>query len=340
MSEDSDVGPGWAAIDAALERLYPGQQPRHFANPAARFKGDQLVGVSAYRRQEPVPHWHYITYGLTELYEKEFRNPELSGFGFELTMRIVSDDDVDPPMWPLNVLTMMANYVARSGNRLGDGEWMGELGPITNVVQTSLTAAAFAYDPELPAIATVHGEVSFLQIVPLTTDEINAVTSWNAGGLLAAMLPAMPLWATDPTRGSHLHDPVIADVVAQGMTRDGSTTGLMFLTTLDWTAASGGLHPRAPAQAQFTVTMTAAKVRAIVELLGSRLLFDREVALASQEYTVRCLPGPTPGAVVTDERTLEITIPPEACRALAATLVTEPGEYEIQGIPQVRFRLV
>jgi len=37
--------------------------------------------------KEP-PHWHYITFGFTELYGKTSPNREISGYGFELTFRL------------------------------------------------------------------------------------------------------------------------------------------------------------------------------------------------------------------------------------------------------------
>ena len=339
--EDSDIGPGWAAIDAALERLYGGQEHRHFANPAARFQGDQLVGVSVYRRQEPVPHWHYITYGLTDLFGEQEPGPEGSGFGFELTFRVASDDDVDPPMWPLNMLHSLAQYVGTSGTGLGHGHWMGDRGPITDVAPTKLTSMAFSRDPELASITSPSGSVEFIQAVPLTTDEIRALTAWNTDGLLAAIAPVMPLWVTDLQRDSHLRDPAVAEVVAQGMTQDGSATHLMFLTTLDWEASAptwrrflGQEMPR------YTVTLTAERIEGVAALLESRLLFGRFVALVSEDKSVFCWPGDLPSVEVEEDRRLKVTIPPEACRALVATLRREPGEYEVEGLPQLLFRLV
>ena len=72
-SGTDDLAPGWDAITAALERLYPGQEPRHYGAARRRRLGgpDPIDGLSAYMRLEPVPHWHIVTYGFSELYEKE-----------------------------------------------------------------------------------------------------------------------------------------------------------------------------------------------------------------------------------------------------------------------------
>ena len=86
---------GW---DNALYKIYKGAEPKHMA-PIIPFilGGDNpLDGISAYKRMDPVPHWHYITYGFSELYEKESDDRERSGFGFELTLKVRSDKD-EPP---------------------------------------------------------------------------------------------------------------------------------------------------------------------------------------------------------------------------------------------------
>jgi suppressor of fused len=40
---------------------------------------DPLQGISVYKNLEPRPHFHYVIYGLSELYEKESENQEPSG---------------------------------------------------------------------------------------------------------------------------------------------------------------------------------------------------------------------------------------------------------------------
>ncbi|KAG1606612.1 hypothetical protein G6F45_013943 [Rhizopus arrhizus] len=41
----------------------------------------------------PVPHWHYITYGFSELYAKESSDADASGYGSELTFRLAAVDE-------------------------------------------------------------------------------------------------------------------------------------------------------------------------------------------------------------------------------------------------------
>src|SRR5437016_3424342 len=109
-----DEAPGWHAIDAALDRLYPDQtEPLHVAAvPHPPLGGDGLIyGISAYRAENP-PHWHLVTYGFSELYAKESDDPAVSGWGFELTMRLPrAEADTQPPAYAVNFLFNLGRYV-------------------------------------------------------------------------------------------------------------------------------------------------------------------------------------------------------------------------------------
>ena len=89
MKEDNEWAPGWEAIDAEFDRLYPGQKPAHFGTniqSRAMFGGDEyLDGFSVYdmgngcRRihqccihhlQKHVHHFHdlHLNHGLNALF--------------------------------------------------------------------------------------------------------------------------------------------------------------------------------------------------------------------------------------------------------------------------------
>ena len=88
--------------------IYGEQEPKHYGTlvPYSLGGEDPLDGISTYKSGTPVPHWHFVTYGFSELYEKELDNTEYSGYGFELTFRLVrNEDEEEPPAWALNVIT-------------------------------------------------------------------------------------------------------------------------------------------------------------------------------------------------------------------------------------------
>ena len=115
---DASAAPGRAAIASALDVLYQGRQPRTFenANPWSRGGEDPLDAISVWQRAEPVPHWHYVSYGLSDLYAKKSPS-SASGFGFELTLRAaVEPGATEPPLWPMHLLQSLARYVYRTGH--------------------------------------------------------------------------------------------------------------------------------------------------------------------------------------------------------------------------------
>lgn len=78
---DDETTPGWEAISRACDRLYPGQEPKHYGTIIKWVLGgnDPLDGISAYKAPGPPPHWHIVSYGLTELYEKTSDHKAQSG---------------------------------------------------------------------------------------------------------------------------------------------------------------------------------------------------------------------------------------------------------------------
>lgn len=216
MSEEELNADGWAAIDEALEQLYGEQEQKHYGTAIPYMLGgpDPLNGISVYEVREPLPHWHFVTYGFSELYEKESEDPEHSGYGFELTFRLFKPATEDePPAWALNLLQNLGRYVFNSGNVFRSGDYMDANGPIALEADTLLTALAFIADPLLPAIDTPNGRLEFIQLVGITNDELLAMQVWNTLGVLAEMTEHLPLYMTDLQRDSLLKLPAIAEAV-------------------------------------------------------------------------------------------------------------------------------
>jgi hypothetical protein len=171
MATDEDAAPGWDALEAAFARLYPGQEPHHWASlmpTRVVFGGPEVIdGFSAYAATDPKPHWHWLTYGLTELYAKDGDDPEWSGWGYELTMRVLRAGEGMPAMWPLQALQTVANWAHRSERVLEAGDFWDTGKPLAGDEPCDLTGMAFAADAELPPLATPHGRVELLQLVCL-----------------------------------------------------------------------------------------------------------------------------------------------------------------------------
>lgn len=134
------------------------------------------------------PHWHYVTFGLSDLHgdgrvhiRDDMDNPEQrSGMGFELTFRLIRNTNVDtqgkqpndmPPIWPANLLQQLARYVFATGNRLCAGDnvpWKKSLDNSTSSIQHMLIAS----DPQLNRILSPFGWIDFCQIVGVTEGKL------------------------------------------------------------------------------------------------------------------------------------------------------------------------
>jgi len=171
FTEDDAVG--WLAIDEKVNEIYGAQEPQHFGTIIKYMLGgkDPLDGLSVYESQRQEDHYHIVSYGLSELYyNEESAGKEFSKYGFEFTLRLKKKED-DDFNWAMNLMQNLARYVFETGKWFEEFHFIPTNSPIRLDYDTNLTAIAFVLDPELGKIQTPHGEVQFLQMVGITTDE-------------------------------------------------------------------------------------------------------------------------------------------------------------------------
>jgi hypothetical protein len=194
-------------IDAIAEKLaavYGSQEPKHWGTVMRYSEGgpDPLDGISAYRAENP-PHWHFVTFGFSELYEKKSQDREVSGWGFELSFRVKRGHDKEaPPEWPLPLLQKLARYVFSNKTPFDHEHYIRWGGPITTLELTKLEALIFAIDPLLGEINTANGRLKFLAAVAITAEEHEFAASQGPERLLPRLLKQNPLGVIDLKRGS------------------------------------------------------------------------------------------------------------------------------------------
>jgi hypothetical protein len=329
-----DESPGWDAIDAALRPLYGDTRPYHLGTIHKWALGgpDPLDGISIYARTEPVPHWHFISYGMTELYTKESENPDESGWGFEFTFRLARDPaEEQPPVWAASLLQNLGRYVYTSGNWFEAGHHMDVNGPIAADREDSeIRAVTFVQDPELGEISTPHGTVVFLQVVGLAMEEYEALRRWNADGMAAALAPHLPLFVTDLDRRSLLADPAVARAVEEGIARDGSSGGVLFVSTAHWERDGGAT----------TLRLGALQAPAIAESLRGRLPFGRERGLRTDDTALAFLPADAFAVEEPAEGVLEVHVPAAALEDLNAVLLPTAGRRAVASVPGLTVEIV
>ena len=163
------------ALYAPLRRVYGEQQPMHWGTLVRWADGgpNPHDAVSAYW-SEVGPHWHYVSWGLSELSDKVTPNPHVSGWGFELTFRLAATlSERSPgahpaaaaPRWPLSLLDDLAKVVFDRQVEFFHGQSIGFGRPWDPAGR--LTAALFVDDPQLGTIDTLNGRVRYLQVAGL-----------------------------------------------------------------------------------------------------------------------------------------------------------------------------
>jgi hypothetical protein len=213
MSESSEdprypvQAPGWAAIDRALGVLYPGQVPHQFTSERAYdLNGPApLPAVAVYESTAP-DGWHFVTYGLTELFEKSSTDAEHSGFGFELSLRLPKGaGEETPPVWAVKLLQALGHYVLSGHAGLDTGHVIDLGGPLAPP-PCALEGVVLVPDPRLGVIDTPFGRMLFLQLFGLTRDELEPMTDWSLERKVGLVMEYDALAITDPGRGSMRED--------------------------------------------------------------------------------------------------------------------------------------
>ncbi|MDR1702135.1 MAG: suppressor of fused domain protein [Sporomusaceae bacterium] len=186
-NQDNDAGHptrGWDAITARFEQLYPGQtNPNHYGTLISYALGgnDPLDGISIYDGGD---FWHFVTYGFSELYEKNSENDsEWSGFGFELTFKLKKLSWIDESEIKniAGVLQSLARYVFSSQRGFKPYEyiWTKQTEGFDCNGKSKLTGFATAPD-EAGLIETPNGKVEFICVVGLTDKELQKIANKEA----------------------------------------------------------------------------------------------------------------------------------------------------------------
>jgi hypothetical protein len=332
---DAEDAPGWLALDGALVDLYGGREPDfdYAAQPTWAEGGEDPLDVIRVFRVDGNgavrPHWHFIGYGLSELYTKESDEADLSGFGFEVTMRVARGNEPEPPAWVIDFLQNLARYVFDTGNVFEANHQFDLGGPIAPGLDTTVEAVVFARDPQLAPMTTPFGRVEFLEVVGVTRDEHELLKDWGTEPFLAALAEVDPLLLTDLRRPSLLTDPARAAELRRRVERDGSSLGGVFVA-----------HAAIQREGGSTVLeLGASAVDDLTRLVKGRTLYDREFFLKGEETLVWVQAGDR-SSVAVDGDTLTLTLERAAAEALRAAVQPRRGDYRLPQLGGFILRVV
>ena len=170
---------GWKAIEAACLKMYPGQtNPKHYGTIISwRFGGnDPLDGISIYDGGD---YYHFVTFGLSEIYEKESENKEYSGFGFELTVKLKKDglDDEESSIRGMcGILQAIARLTFNNGEIFRPDEYIytGKTTGMDPAGKSLITGFITQLD-SLGEIESPNGKPQFVELIGVTDAELKAI---------------------------------------------------------------------------------------------------------------------------------------------------------------------
>ena len=171
---------GWKAIEGAFAQVYPGQDdPKHYGVliPWQLGGNDPLDGISIYDGGD---YWHFVTFGLSELYEKESKNLEYSGYGMEFTMKLKKDfygDEEAELRGICGIFQTIARITFQSGEIFDINEYLytGQTTGMDVGQESELTGFITVLDTEVGEIDTPNGKVVFVEFVGATDAELLAL---------------------------------------------------------------------------------------------------------------------------------------------------------------------
>lgn len=169
---------GWNYITKTFEKIYPNQDnPLHFGTAVPWSLGgkDPLQGISIYDGGD---YYHFVTYGFSEIYEKESKNKEYSGFGFELTLKLKKNPNIDD-----NELKCVAGILQAIGRiTFEDGDiyhpneyiYTGQTSGMDSKGASKITGFITTLD-EAKEIDTPNGKLQFVQLIGMTDKELKQI---------------------------------------------------------------------------------------------------------------------------------------------------------------------
>lgn len=305
------------AIDAALRSVDGEVVARHHPRAPHRFGGRPPVAEVIVTR--PPGHWHLVTVGLSATGSECSPDPLVSGWSFELTFRVVSDEE---PFWAVELLTNLAVYLRSGGHGFAPGHHLDLRGPLRIGYDTELSAAVVVRDPGLGTLVGPFGELEAFQLLGLTADELEACFAHGTEAVVEVLARGNPLLVTDLDRSS----------ATSGLRPPPKRSGPaeLHVATLRWDAGRRG---------RVTVELGSATASA----LGSEL---RRV-LSTAQGTLRVVGGDREVRFdVADDagwelsgNALRVQVPVERLGDLAGMFTGRPGSYRDPAWPRLVWRV-
>lgn len=171
---------GMDAIDKEVEVVYPNESLYTNYVPMIRWDlggPDPLDRVTIYDGGD---YYKYVSYGLTELYDKESKDQTKSGFGMEFTFKLKKDAYKDEEGELKNVAGVLQTLAKGT---IVDGEifkpyefvYTSQTEVMDTEQKSNISGFIIVPDKELQSLDTPYGRIDFLALIGVTKEELLAI---------------------------------------------------------------------------------------------------------------------------------------------------------------------
>lgn len=171
---------GMEAIDKEVESVYPSNTLH--TNYVALERWD-LGGTEPLDRvtiHDGGDYYKYVTYGLTELYDKESKDKTKSGFGMEFTFKLKKaafKDEEKELKNVVGVLQTIARSTILNGEIFKPYEFVytSQTEVMDTEQKSNISGFIIVPDKELKSLDTPYGRIDFLAFIGVTKEELLAI---------------------------------------------------------------------------------------------------------------------------------------------------------------------
>ncbi|WP_127165318.1 suppressor of fused domain protein [Veillonella sp. CHU732] len=180
---------GIDAIENEVKRIHPLWENARYYTPKTAWESggtEPLEQISIHKEED---YFHFITYGLTELHDKESKDQTKSGFGTELTLKLKrgeyknQSEERKELLYIALLLQKFAKYIIQENSIVKpyeDTYLVKASSSRKNIgIDIAGTSNIVAFitvpDKDLQSLDTPYGRVDFIALIGITKKELQAI---------------------------------------------------------------------------------------------------------------------------------------------------------------------
>ena len=138
-----------------------------------------MDGISIY---DGGSYWHFVTFGLSEIYGKETDNKDISGYGYEMTLKLKKYKFKDEERELKNIcgiLQAIARITYNKGEIFLPDEFIrtGQQTGMDADQESNITGFITISDTSVNTIDTPNGKVEFVELIGMTDSELKTLSN-------------------------------------------------------------------------------------------------------------------------------------------------------------------